>query len=280
MPSLHRASWRAARRSLPAAAPLATAGVCLAAAAALSPCWAGSRTEEAVPSLPAAPVALSWRAGAAGADGGATATALTTPITLPAAGDLFRRDPGPAPSMFSEYRKALEKESRRLREKHPSAFWNEDLDEDGYPLRGVGKVQRDARRIFEGAGSRVATRWLEDQLDDSPGARAARSYIEGLRMDLRRGGGLRVQAGDRAPAREERDSAASVTVMVAGRPRIELRSQLPGDIRARVEVPLGSLGFRATMSRRFAAGIKGTLSGGVEDGGDDRWVSAGIEIGF
>ncbi|MGH9866734.1 MAG: hypothetical protein ACREAA_01020 [Candidatus Polarisedimenticolia bacterium] len=198
----------------------------------------------------------------------------TTPITLQSG--LLKAPAQQESSLFTQYRQALERESRRLADRNPTMFSDASVDEDGYPLRGSDRVQRDARRLFGGASSRVMSGWVEKLLDGSAGGRAARGAIEGLRVDLRRGGSVGVGAG---PARESsNDVKASLGVVLLGRPRLEVRSTLPGNLRTRVEIPLDSLGVRATLSHKFTTGWRSTFTLGSEE--DERWVSAGFEVDF
>ena len=162
-----------------------------------------------------------------------------------------------------------------MADRNPSLSWNDMLDEDGYPLRGADRVQRDARKLFGGAGNRMMSGWLERLVSESAGLRAARGAVEGLRLDVRKDGGLGMGAG---AARDSSDVATSFSLMVLGNPRLEMRSSLPWNLKARIEVPLTANGVRATMSRRFATGLRGTFTVGSED--DERWVSAGVEVDF
>ena len=214
---------------------------------------------------------ISWRSD------GRSPVAVDAPSQRVQASGLLPAAPKAAaePTFFSPYRKALERESRRMVDRHPSLSWTDAVDEDGYPLRGADRLQRDARRLFGGAGNRMMSGWLEKLVEGSAGGRAARGALEGLRMDVRRGGGVGMGAG---AARDSSDIAASVSVMVMGRPRIEVRSTLPWDLKARIEVPLNASGMRATVSRKFTSGLRGTFTMGAED--DERWLSAGVEIDF
>ena len=197
-----------------------------------------------------------------------------TPPSLQAG--LLKAPPVQESTLFSQYRQALERESRRLVDRNPTVFSDTSVDEEGYPLRGSDRVQRDARRLFGGASSRVMSGWVEKLLDSSAGGRAARGAIEGLRLDVRKGGSVGVSAG---AARESNDIKASVGFVLLGRPRMEVRSTLPGNLRTRLEIPLDSLGFRATMSHKFTStGWRSTFTLGSEE--DDRWVSAGFEVDF
>ena len=198
------------------------------------------------------------------------------PFTRRGTAELLKSPAPQESAVFGQYRQALERESRRMADRNPAMFWTEMVDEDGYPLRGSDRVQRDARRLFGGASNRLMSGFLDRLLDESTGLRAARSAVEGLRVDLKRGGGVGVGAG---PARDGgRDVKASVGVMLLGRPRMEVRSDLTGSLRARLEVPLDSLGMRATLSQKFGSGWRGTLTLGSEE--DERWISAGFEVDF
>lgn len=179
-------------------------------------------------------------------------------------------------ALLARYRQALMRESRRLLDKDASLLWLEPDDEEGYPER---RARREAERIFTGANNRVASQFLQELMASTAALRAARDYIEGVRLDVLRDGGVRVR-GSRDDGEAGRGAAASISVLIAGTPRLEMRTDLPGGVRARVELPLSEAGMRATLSRRLGGGVRGTLAGGVEESGDDRWVSAGLEIRF
>ena len=177
--------------------------------------------------------------------------------------------------LVDRYRQALERETRRLIDRHPSILWSDTVDDEGYPAR---QVQRKAEKIFEGANGRLLSRIAEDLIEDAGSLRTAREYVDGIRLDVRTGGGVGVRSG-----RSDHDApgvAASFGLIALGSPRIEARATLPGGIRTRVELPLRNPGMRATLSRALGARLRGTLGLGVEDSGQDRWVSAGVEIRF
>jgi hypothetical protein len=246
--------------------PIAAAAFCLCA-----PRESARAAEPARDVLSKLTAPISWRSdGRDPLSAGRTAVPVQPVKLLPAA-----PADAPEPAIFSQYRKALERESRRMVDRNPALSWNEAVDEDGYPLRGADRQQRDARRLFGGASNRLMSGWLERLVEGSAGARAARGALEGLRMDVRRGGGVGMGAG---PARDGSDVAASLSLLVLGRPRLEVRSSLPWDLKARLEVPLNAAGMRATISRKFAGGWRGTFTMGAED--DERWLSAGVEVDF
>lgn len=185
-------------------------------------------------------------------------------------------------ALLGRYRSALERESRRLLEKDPSIFRVETVDQDGYPIH---RVQRNAMRIFQGANSRMLSQMLELAIEETAALRHAQAYVEGVRFDVMSGGGVRMDGGSPerrgfTAAEADESVAASFGLVIVGRPRLELATVLPGGIRTRVEVPLTSPGIRTTMSRRLTPNLRGTLSGGVEDAGSDRWISAGVAIRF
>ncbi|HZI93621.1 MAG TPA: hypothetical protein VFE84_05230 [Patescibacteria group bacterium] len=189
-------------------------------------------------------------------------------------------------ALLGRYRSALERESRRFLEKNPSLLQTdatEVVDGDGNPRRGQ---RRDATRIFQGANNRVLSEILEDALDDTVSLRRARAFLDGVRFDVMSGGRMRMGSAAREePARtgagQTQDSvAASFGLIVIGHPRLEMRTELPGGVRARIEVPLASPGIRATLSRRITSNLRGTLSAGVEDSGSERWISAGMAVRF
>ena len=184
--------------------------------------------------------------------------------------------PNPPRSMqlLDRYRQALERESRRALDKDPSLFWTAAMDEEGYPER---RSQRRAVQIFEGANGRLLTRLLEDALAETEALRATKSYIEGIRLDVRKGGGVKLAAEGLT-----RDAAtkASFGLLLTSNPRLEVTSTLPGGFKGRLEVPLRQSGVRATISRPIAFGMRGTLSAGQEDSSESRWVSLGLEIKF
>jgi hypothetical protein len=189
-------------------------------------------------------------------------------------------------ALLGRYRTALERESRRFLERNPSllqADATEIIDGDGNPRRGQ---RRDATRIFQGANNRLLSEILEDALDETVSMRRARACLEGVRFDVLDGGRMRMGSptkdeGGRGAAGPSEDAvAASFSMIVIGRPRLEMRTDLPGGIRARIEVPLASPGVRATLSRRITSNLRGTLSAGVEDSGSERWISAGMAVRF
>lgn len=189
-------------------------------------------------------------------------------------------------ALLGRYRAALERESRRFLERNPSLLQvdaAEVVDGDGNPRRGL---RRDATRIFQGANNRLLSEILEDALDETASLRSARACLAGVRFDVM--SGRRTRVGSSTPDQNPRSNAgqpedaaaASFSMIVVGRPRLEMRAELPGGIRASIEVPLASPGVRATLSRRFTSNLRGTLSAGVEDSGAEHWISAGMAVRF
>jgi len=195
-----------------------------------------------------------------------TTAGLITPVPDPRLSGL---------PLLDRYRQALERETRRLLDKDPSILWSNEVDDEGYPAR---QVQRKAEKIFEGANGRLVSRIAEDLIEDAGSLRTARDYVDGIRLDVRTGGGVGVRSG--RSDHEIPGVAASFGLIALGNPRIEARATLPGGIRTRVELPLRDPGVRATLSRALGARMRGTLGLGVEDSGQNKWVSAGVEIRF
>src|SRR5687767_12921395 len=130
------------------------------AAAALFVCSPGESPRAAEPAgnvLGRLAPPISWRSD------GRDPLSADAPAQRVQASGLLRAAPKPGaePTFFSQYRKALERESRRMVDRNPSLSWNDAVDEDGYPLRGADRLQRDARRLFGGAGNRMMSGWLE-----------------------------------------------------------------------------------------------------------------------
>src|SRR5262249_21387118 len=142
-------------------------------------------------------------------------------------------------------------------------------------------------RIFEGANSRLMSDTLQRALEQTVALRRARTYLDGIRLDLLSGGGMKVgpgidvatpRAGGSGPG--DTEPRASFGFMMVGHPRIEMHTTLPGSIQTRVELALTSPGIRATLSRRLTPMLRGTLGAGIEDSGSDKWLSAGIGVRF
>ena len=178
-------------------------------------------------------------------------------------------------AFLGSYRKALERETKRSVNKDPSLMWGVSVDEDGCPLP---RVQRMAEKIFEGTNERVLSRLLENLIDGTKALRTARNYIDGIQLDFMKGGGVDFRSNGRVEKREP--VKASFGFIVSGKPRVEIKTRLPGGIKTRVEVPLGATGIRTTLSRKLTHRMRGTLGAGVEDSGEDRWVSMGLEFKF
>lgn len=178
--------------------------------------------------------------------------------------------------LLGRYRKALERECERRSERDPTLGWAGNGDDEGYPAR---RTRREAERIFDGANSRLLSHFLERVVEQAAALRAARDYVDGLSLDVRKGGGVHV-----AHAHDEADDAEKpvtrFTLVAIGSPRLEMRSRLPRDLDARVELSLSNPGVSASLTRRFTRVLKGRLGAGIEDSGQDRWISAGVEIRF
>ncbi|HET9480796.1 MAG TPA: hypothetical protein VFP98_03495, partial [Candidatus Polarisedimenticolia bacterium] len=162
-------------------------------------------------------------------------------------------------------------------DKDPSVLTVDPLDEEGFPER---RAQRHAERIFEGAGERTLSIFVERLVGEAAALQAARAYLDGIRLDIGKDGAVGVNTGKRS---REAEAAASVSLIVLGKPRVEVRSTLPGDIRARLELPLldgVTSGARVSLSRQMNPGLRGTLGAGFEDSGRGSWVSAGVEVRF
>lgn len=200
-----------------------------------------------------------------------------------------RLHPGEAavrPGLLSRYRIALERESRRSLDRDPSIFWAESHDEDGYPM---GRARREARRIFDGANGRIISEIAEDLIQEAVALRTARAYLDGVRLDVMKEGGVLVRAGRGEGSFQGREEVpgpagpgvkASFGLVGLGAPRFEFQTTMPGDIRTRIEVPLASPGIRATFSRRITSNLRGTLALGTEDAGAEQWVTAGLGVRF
>ena len=189
------------------------------------------------------------------------------------AGSLFRT-PKRSTAFLGSYSKALERETERSVDKDPSLQWSVSVDEDGTP---IPRVQRMAEKIFDGAHERLLTRVLENLISEARPLKAARDYIDGVELDIVKGGGVDFRAGE--TGRERKPVSASFGLVVAESPRVEIRTTLAG-LKTRVEIPLGSTGIRATLSRKLTHSISGKLGAGYEDSGEDRWLSMGLEIKF
>jgi len=254
---------------------------CLLAAIPASEIWAETREVPPTRSGPLrdllspGPAALSLRSDAAGVLDVSTGSTLVGRDFALGQGPAFRKSQAASSALLTRYHMALQRESRRAIEKDPSLFWGDKTDEDGYPR---DSLRREANRIFSGANNRLMSQILEDALRNTTTLKRARAFAEGIRLDVLSGGGVKVGAGGGDDAAQ--NVSASIGFIVLGRPRVEVRTTLPGGVRTKVELPLTSLGIRASMSRRISANVRGTFSGGVEDGGDDRWVSAGVELRF
>lgn len=191
------------------------------------------------------------------------------------------------PGLLGRYRMALEKESRRKLDRDPGLFLVQADDEEGNPVK---RVRNEARRIFGGATGRLLSDFAELLIEDAVALQAAKSYVQGIRLDVMSGGNVRFQAG-----RDERESrfpddltrtargdgvAASFSLIAIGSPRLEMRATLPGAVRTQIELPLSEPGLRATFSRRLSSHLRGTLSVGVEDSGSDKWATVGVGVRF
>lgn len=184
--------------------------------------------------------------------------------------------PSPQPvGLVGRYGQALERETRRMNDRDSLQRRVALVDDDESPAPGV---QREARRLVSGANGRILTQLVDRILEASSTLQQARDYAEGVRLDVRRGGGVTLGAGkgtEPAP-----DIAARFTFLVGSNPRVEMRSTLPGNLKTRVELSLVNPGLRAAFSRPISSHLSGSLAGGYEEGGEDRWLSAGVGIKF
>jgi hypothetical protein len=129
---------------------------------------------------------------------------------------------------------------------------------------------------------------LENLVSEAPSLKAARDYIDGVQLDLMKGGGVDFRSGEDGKVgdrpgqtdREGRHVSASFGLVVSSKPRVEMKTTLVGGIKARVEIPLGSTGIRTTFSRKLTSRVSGKLGAGIEDSGEDRWLSMGLEVKF
>ncbi len=176
--------------------------------------------------------------------------------------------------LLGRYRSALVKECARRSHRDPTLGWAGTVDVEGYPAR---RTRRQAERIFDGANNRLLSQFLEQVVEQMSTLRAARDYVDGVSLDVSKGGGLHVAHTARD---DDERPVTRFTLVAIGSPRLEMRSRLQGRLDARVELSLTSPGVSASLTRRFARCLKGRLGAGVEDSGQDRWVSAGVEIRF
>jgi len=177
--------------------------------------------------------------------------------------------------LLGMYRSALMKESRRRGSRDDTLGWTEPADEEGYPAR---RARRQAERIFEGANNRLLSHFLDRVVGQTAALRAARGYVDGVSLDVAKGGGVRVARQGRGD--DDDPPAARFTFVAIGDPHVEMRSRILGNVEARVELSLASPGVSASLTRRFARGVKGRLGAGYEDSGQDRWISAGLQLRF
>jgi len=178
--------------------------------------------------------------------------------------------------LLARYRRALERECERRSERDPTLGWAGNGDDEGYPAR---RTRREAERIFDGANSRLLSHFLDQVVEQAAALRAARDYVDGLSLDVRKGGGVHVAHARDGNADTEK-SVTRFTLVAIGSPRLEMRSRLRRELDARVELSLSNPGVSASLSRRFTRVLKGRLGAGIEDSGQDRWISAGLEIRF
>ncbi len=176
-------------------------------------------------------------------------------------------------SFLEQYRKALEQESRRLVDRDPSLHWAHWIDDAEDPHR---TSSREAQRVFDRAHERILSKMLEGLIDGTATLKAVSDYVDGIRLDVKKGGG--VEVGSTLSEAERSNAHASFAFIVAGKPRIEMKTRLAGTIRTDVEIPITSVGFRTSMSQRLTNNLSGGIKLGMEE--DDRWVSLALEYRF
>lgn len=280
-PACHSAA-RSGGRDLPAARLTASicmvlaAGACVLEAAEPAAGTSGAVLQrKAGDTLRPVQAPILFRGAAPGKTSGLSAFQLAADIQIDPSSLLSQ--PEPSSTLLKQYSDALSRESRRSMERDPSVFWSDlsnDLsDDEGYLEQ---RARRTAEKIFGGASSRVASDVLERMIEGAAGLRSTREFLEGVRLDVRRGGGVEFGKGQ---GQDRADVAARFNLVVAGSPRLELRTML-GGFRTRLEIPLSSPGIRATLSRPLGGHARANLSAGVEDSGEDRWISANVGLRF
>ena len=190
------------------------------------------------------------------------------------------------PSLLKLYRDALMTETRRSMRRDPSLFWVESFDNaagaDIHEGFTMNRVRKSAEKIFGEAHQELLAGALNHLIETSEPLSALNRKIRGIdfrvRADASRSDILPFD-GENSSRSGRRDDT-NVSFVVSNHPRLAMETRLPGRIKASVELPLLSPGIRTTFSRSFTGTMRGTLSMGVEDMGENYWVSAGLRCGF
>ena len=187
------------------------------------------------------------------------------------------------PSLMKMYRDALMQETRRSMRRDPSLFWQESFDAVGADIHEgftMYRARRSAEKIFGEAHQDLLADALNHLIETSEPLNALNNRIRGVDFHVRAAGSQSALNDMDTPTRGPRRAPTKVSFVVSNRPRLEMERMLPGRIKASVEIPLASPGLRTTFSRQIAGSMRGTLSFGVEDMGEEYWVSAGVRCGF
>jgi len=195
--------------------------------------------------------------------------------------DAHRQTAGP--SLMKLYRDALMAETRRSMRRDPSLFWLESFegaDADLHEGLTMHRARRSAERIFGEAHEELMADALNHVIETTGPLNALNARIRGVDFRVRAGSSRSTITYGDVPVREERREGTKVSFVVSNKPRLEMERLLPGNIKASVEIPLANPGLRTTFSRPIAGAMRGTLSFGVEDMGEEYWVSAGLRCGF
>ena len=189
------------------------------------------------------------------------------------------------PSLLKLYRDALMTETRRSMRRDPSLFWVESFDDavganihEGIPMN---RMRKSAEKIFGEAHQELLAGALNHLIETSEPLSALNRKIRGIdfrvRADASRSDILPFDG--ETSSRSDRRDDTNVSFVVSNHPRLAMETRL-GRIKTSVELPLLSPGIRTTFSTSFTSTMRGTLSMGVEDMGEDYWVSAGLRCGF
>jgi len=188
------------------------------------------------------------------------------------------------PSLMKMYRDALMQETRRSMRRDPSLFWNESFDgvdadiHEGFTMH---RARRSAEKIFGEAHQELLADALNHLIETTEPLNALNRRIRGVDFNVRAAGSQTMMPFDiDAPSRDARRPSTKVSFVVSNKPRLEMERMLPGGIKASVEIPLASPGLRTTFSKQIAGSMRGTFGFGVEDMGEEYWVSAGLRCGF
>lgn len=188
------------------------------------------------------------------------------------------------PSLMKMYRDALMQETRRSMRRDPSLFWHESFDAVGADIHEgftMHRARRSAEKIFGEAHQELLANALNHLIETTEPLNALNRRIRGVDFHVRAAGSQSMMLADMdAPSRGARQPSTKVSFVVSNKPRLEMERLLPGGIKASVEIPLASPGLRTTFSKQIAGSMRGTFSFGVEDMGEEYWVSAGVRCGF